>query len=232
MQEHGRTALHYATWQGHEAIIRLLLDRGAAIDACNNIYGRSVLHLATLRGCGRIVELLLEKGADVCVRDSTGQTALIWAARLQGPKEPFVDVFRMLLENGAAQVIDAQEYERGETALHFAVQKGHLNTVRLFLEKGASTTIPGYNGETAIDLALTKENDEIVELLLEKRLVFSGLEVVEEKYSNLEVVEERYSGLEVVHKHGHRRSMSLLKRLKLLSKVVMVGSILSQWRRK
>ena len=33
----GQTALHYAAWQGHAAVVALLLERGADITATDNV---------------------------------------------------------------------------------------------------------------------------------------------------------------------------------------------------
>lgn len=49
---------------GHEATVRLLLDRGASIEAKDNEYERTALYLATVRHHEATVRLLLERGAN------------------------------------------------------------------------------------------------------------------------------------------------------------------------
>jgi ankyrin repeat protein len=57
-----------------EAVVRLLLDRGAPIDAVDN-RGRTALMIAAEAGDAAVVGALLDRGADQTVRDSQGKTA-------------------------------------------------------------------------------------------------------------------------------------------------------------
>jgi ankyrin repeat protein len=65
--------------KGHEAVVRLLLEKGADIDRTTGS-GRTALHLAAMSGHLAVVRLLLEKGADVDGTTSNGQMALHSAA--------------------------------------------------------------------------------------------------------------------------------------------------------
>lgn len=71
----GNTALGWAADQGHLDCARLLLDRGAKIDAPNSL-GWSPLVNAILGNRAPIVELLLEKGASTTLKDGSGRTPL------------------------------------------------------------------------------------------------------------------------------------------------------------
>lgn len=160
----GKTALHFAALKGHEAIIRLLLDKGAKADMQDISYGISPLHIAALEGHEAVVRLLLDRGADVSIGDHMGRTALVWAARYASLDKEIVGVFRLLLERGAN--VDMRERECGGTSLHWAVEKGRREAVKLLLEKGASLTVLSDSKETAVDWALRKGDDEMVSLLL------------------------------------------------------------------
>ena len=82
------TALHLAVAKGHTRIIRMLLDRGASIDATTDDgHGSTALHLAVLPRVARygragVVGLLLENGAKTDLRNGDGETALDIACRL------------------------------------------------------------------------------------------------------------------------------------------------------
>jgi Ankyrin repeats (3 copies) len=75
----GWTALHRAAYNGHEAAIRLLLEKGADIKATDQ-QGGTALHWAARNGQEAAIRLLLEKGADIKATDQQGGTALHWAA--------------------------------------------------------------------------------------------------------------------------------------------------------
>jgi len=75
------TALMWAA--GHEdgvgataavAVVEILIERGAAIDAADN-RGRTALMIAAERGDAVVVETLVMRGADCDLRDKTGKTA-------------------------------------------------------------------------------------------------------------------------------------------------------------
>jgi len=74
---HGVRALHLAARHGRLEAARLLLDRGAQIDAVTNDHHtqRTPLHLAANGGHLEVVRLLLERGASVAARDLDGDTA-------------------------------------------------------------------------------------------------------------------------------------------------------------
>ena len=80
----GYSALHYASYNFHERIAKLLLDgkyegKGADIDLQATFGGFSPLHLATYRTREAVVRLLLERGADVTLRSKYSDTALSYA---------------------------------------------------------------------------------------------------------------------------------------------------------
>ncbi|KAH0611928.1 uncharacterized protein H6S33_009980 [Morchella sextelata] len=186
--EHGKTALQCAAWQGHIDMVRFLLDHGADINARDDRFGKSALHQAVVRGWTEVVQLLLQRGADVAARDHGGMTPLLWAVKCQGAGESLVGIFRMLLENAAATaaaaaaageegdeggdgkggegVVDAQEYERGETALHWAVWRGQRATVALLTEFGADADVASVDGETAVEWAVRKGDEEITRMVV------------------------------------------------------------------
>jgi ankyrin repeat protein len=57
-------ALQAAAWSGNESIVRLLLDRGADINAQGGRCGNA-LQAAAYRGYESIAQLLLDRGADI-----------------------------------------------------------------------------------------------------------------------------------------------------------------------
>ena len=123
-----RTALIWAAERGHESVVRLLLEKGADIEA-KAIYGHTALHKAVQFGHEAVVRLLLENKADIEVKDINRRTVLYWPVYFAHEA-----IMRLLLEKGAD--IEAKGID-GRTVLDVAVCQGHEAVVRLLLEKGA-----------------------------------------------------------------------------------------------
>lgn len=97
----GDTALHLAAWQGHRAVVTLLLDRGAAVDAPGD-GGRTPLHYAVREGQAKVAKVLLDAGADPYRRDADGTSA--WYAAALAADD---DVIRALDRSGRRPDLDA-----------------------------------------------------------------------------------------------------------------------------
>ena len=92
----GRTPLSYAAGNGHEAVVKLLLEKGAALETKDN-NSRTPLSCAAEKGHEAVVKLLLEKGAELETIDkSYSRTPLSYAAE-KGQEA----VVKLLLEKGA-----------------------------------------------------------------------------------------------------------------------------------
>jgi len=75
-----RTALHFATEEGHKEIVELLITHNADLNKRTS-NGWTALHFAAEEGHKEIAELLIAKGADVNAKDEEDGTALDWAIR-------------------------------------------------------------------------------------------------------------------------------------------------------
>lgn len=74
----GWSPLHYAASSGHVAVMRLLLENDAYIDA-SSPNGSTPLMLAAMYGSASAVKLLLEEGADPLLHNDRGLSALDFA---------------------------------------------------------------------------------------------------------------------------------------------------------
>ena len=125
----GRTALHRAVCNGNEAIVRLLLERGADIIKQDS-YGQTALHIAVEKGCEGLVKVLLEKITDPNLTDSLGRTALFLAVQNENER-----VTKLLLEAS----IDVNWRDSiGNVALHIAAERGSEVLTLLLLTYGAN----------------------------------------------------------------------------------------------
>ena len=68
------TPLHWAAWKGHAAIIEILLDAGADIQAhnANAHWGTTALHAAAHGNQKAAVEVLIRRGADINAQKTIG----------------------------------------------------------------------------------------------------------------------------------------------------------------
>ena len=76
----GWAPLHYAATGGHVAIMKLLLDNYAFIDA-QSPNGTTPLMMAAMYGSTAAVKLLLDEGADPLMKNEQGMTAIDFAKR-------------------------------------------------------------------------------------------------------------------------------------------------------
>lgn len=77
----GDTALVLASYLGNADLIAALLDKGADIEVLNNI-GLTPLMIVAIVGSTDSTTLLIERGASIEAKDKNGNTAAIWAFRM------------------------------------------------------------------------------------------------------------------------------------------------------
>ncbi|KAF7973997.1 hypothetical protein HWV62_13611 [Athelia sp. TMB] len=128
------------------AIVRLLLERGAEVNAPAGPKG-TALQIASGRGETDIVRLLLEHGADVNAPAGPKGTALQLAARVVGS-----GIVRLRLERGAE--VNAPTGPKG-TALQIASGRGEIDIVQLLLEHGADANGPAGSEGTALQAVIS-----------------------------------------------------------------------------
>jgi uncharacterized protein len=76
----GWTPLHYAATSGHIALMNLLLEKHAYIDA-ESPNGSTPLMMAAMYGTPSAVKLLLEEGADPLLKNQLGMSAIEFAQK-------------------------------------------------------------------------------------------------------------------------------------------------------
>lgn len=101
------TLLMLAAQEGETAVVKLLIDRGADVNAKDSA-GRTALMLVAEEGIGTtsgkqsdVARLLLSNGVNVNVRDNNGDTALMRATKFAGISGFHDELVRMLQAAGA-----------------------------------------------------------------------------------------------------------------------------------
>lgn len=129
------TALIFASQNGHERVVKLLLEHGADGNRAG-ADGTTALIAASALGRESVVELLLDGGADVNKATTARTAALILAS--DGGHEA---VMKLHLEHGADVNATASD---GRTPLIVASRNGHEGGVKLLLIRGADQPVGGY----------------------------------------------------------------------------------------
>jgi ankyrin repeat protein len=156
---HNRAPLLLAARDGHDAMVELLLDKGAEVNAQGGVDGNA-LQAASLRGYEQVVKLLLDKGAEVNAQGGDYGNAL-QAASSRGHEK----VVKLLLNKGAE--VNAQGGHYGN-ALQAASSRGHEKVVKLLLNKGAEVNAQGGAYGNALQAASLGGYEQVVKLLLDK----------------------------------------------------------------
>ncbi|CAL1594226.1 unnamed protein product [Knipowitschia caucasica] len=160
------TPLIIAARNGHEKVVRLLLDHyrvateqtgtvrfdGYVID------GATALWCAAGAGHLEVVRLLVEHDANVnhtTVTNSTPLRAACFDGRL--------DIVRFLVEH-AADISITNKYNN--TCLMIAAYKGHADVVRFLLQRGAQPNATAHCGATALHFAAEAGHLDIVKELV------------------------------------------------------------------
>ena len=170
----GLTALHVA-WRD-ESVIRLLLDRGADVNAKTLLGATPLLVASSANGTEAVVSLLLEKGADPNAAEARGVTPLIAAAGVGNTAAA-----KLLLEHGAnANAYASGAGQKTATPLMGAAHNGDVELTRLLLARKPDVNATSLENDgivkngpvafgtlTALHLATAAANPTVVQLLLD-----------------------------------------------------------------
>ncbi|KAK0761661.1 LOW QUALITY PROTEIN: hypothetical protein N5P37_005643 [Trichoderma harzianum] len=153
------TDLIIASYYGHGAVVKLLVKRGADLEAKDRD-GRTPLSWAAENGHEAIAKLLVEKGAHLEVKDKDGRTPLSWAA-----ENGHEAIAKLLVEKGAHLEVKDRI---SRTPLLWAAEKGHEAIAKLLVDKGADFEVKDRDGRTPLLWAAAKGHEAIAKLLVDK----------------------------------------------------------------
>ncbi|KAI3721326.1 hypothetical protein L2E82_32335 [Cichorium intybus] len=153
--------LHIAASQGHDAVVKLLLDHDPSLCQTRSQGNATPLITAATRGHTAVVKELLSKDSSLLnIPRSNGKNALHLAAR-----SGHVEIVEALLKE--EPLLGRRTDKKGQTALHMAVKGVSSEVVKKLLEYDAAIVmLPDKSGFTALHVATRKKRAEIVNELL------------------------------------------------------------------
>jgi ankyrin repeat protein len=156
--QRGTTLLMHAAAVGSPEAVKLLLDKGADVNARNELEATPLILAA---GSVEKARMLVEKGAGVNAQSKLGRTPLIIAAGCDG----CAPTVKLLLDKGADP--NAKD-KRGNIALVAAATADNMDSVKLLLAKGAGADVPDGQGYTALSWEASNCNLEGIKLFVSK----------------------------------------------------------------
>ncbi|GMG13698.1 unnamed protein product [Aspergillus oryzae] len=164
---YGRSALSWASGNGHTTVIKLLIKRSyrtwwkmARVDARDR-HHRTPLSWAIINGQVEAVSLLLKAGAAIDVKDDIGGTPLEYAI-CSGNNEVWNIVKKKGSQNHHLSIDKIQT-----RLLISAARKGNGAIVTLLLENNADIDSRDESGQTPLSWAAENGHEAVVRLLLE-----------------------------------------------------------------
>lgn len=118
-----------AASEGDIVMVKKLINKGAYVNARDDILWQTALMEAAGSGHTEIVKILIDAGANVNAKSKYGDTALMEAAG-----RGYTEIVKALIDAGAD--VNAKD-EHGDTALKVAKEGGHNEVVNLLRAAGA-----------------------------------------------------------------------------------------------
>ena len=168
-EPNGLQAIHIAALRGHLDVVRTLVLCGVST-AESDEEGRTALHHACLRSRTAVIGYLLSlesAPADINRGDGRG-----WNALHHSCNQGSLDVTELLLQSGAS--LTCRTIRSRCTALHFAVQKGHLMCARCLIRAGADVDRPDGRGYTSLHYAAKLGHTSLIAFLIKSHASVSS----------------------------------------------------------
>ncbi|XP_037831299.1 protein phosphatase 1 regulatory inhibitor subunit 16B isoform X2 [Kryptolebias marmoratus] len=243
--EDGLTALHQCCIDNYEEMVKILLDRGANVNAQDNELW-TPLHAAATCGHAGLVKILIAHGADLLAVNSDGnmpydlceddptldiiETAManrgitqemINETRASTERRMIEDIQELLRQGEEVNQQDSQ----GTTLLHIAAANGYVQAAELLLEGGARMDLRDSDGWQPLHAAACWGQMHVAELLASHGASLNAKTFLEETPIDLcEDEEFRAILLDLKHKHDTIMKSQLKHKTSLCRRTSSAGS--------
>ncbi|KAL2091430.1 hypothetical protein ACEWY4_013693 [Coilia grayii] len=243
--EDGLTALHQCCIDNYEEMVKILLERGANVNAQDNELW-TPLHAAATCGHAGLVKILIQHGADLLAVNSDGnmpydlceddptldiiETAManrgitqemINETRASVERRMLGDIQNLLRDGEEVNQHDSQ----GATLLHIAAANGYVQAAELLLEGGARTDLRDSDGWQPLHAAACWGQMQVAELLVSHGASLNARTYLDETPIDLcEDEEFRAVLLDLKHKHDIIMKSQLKHKTSLCRRTSSAGS--------
>ncbi len=163
----GFTPLYYSIRNGSPEITELLLKKGANPDIKIPLHNLSLLEVSILSGDRSCFGLLVKYKANLNKFDENGETVLM---KLVRSKENINNIKFYLKEmlTGNIDINCTSKKAENMTPLMIAAHSGKFQILKTLIKNGANLFLTNQNGETAFDIAVKKNRNDIASFLKTK----------------------------------------------------------------
>jgi cytohesin len=167
----GKTPLHLAAEQDHEAVAEALLAAGARLES-ETTWRMTPLEWAANQGSRRVAEVLIAAGAHLHLWAAAGLGMLeavlgFWDESGELKAEAFKPELRQQVDGSwLPDPADLDEARLVSDSFYIACRNGHTEVARRLLDRGADVNFRGFFGGTALHWAAINGHRETVEFLL------------------------------------------------------------------
>src|SRR4029079_3095784 len=149
---------------GNVEAVKLLLDRGAVVDARDPEFQQTALMVAIRENHPDVAPLLIDRHADVNAKTRTGRTPpWVLPNSVPGFGHGIGIVRGGLPERGSRYLIPG-----GLTPLWYAARDGRLESARILAAAGADVNRTDPNGITPLLMAITNNHMDVARFLIDR----------------------------------------------------------------